>query len=85
MKANAVPAVATKVRPVLRPALLPILGRASERKSYQSSGKPAYEGSKPKFNGGKPNTAKAKRASKRKGGPSADAPAKKYVKIRSSK
>ncbi len=54
-----------------------------ERKSYQSSSKPAYAG-KSKF-GSKPSPAKAKRASKRKGGPSADAPAKKYVKIRSSK
>ena len=55
-----------------------------ERKSYQSSGKPAYQGGKSKF-GGKSNAAKAKRASKRKGGPSADAPAKKYVKIRSAR
>ena len=54
-------------------------GYGSERKSYGSSSKPS-SGGKSKF-----SAKQAKRASKRKGGPSAEAPAKKYVKIRSSK
>jgi len=54
-------------------------GYGGERKSYGSSSKPS-SGGKSKF-----SAKQAKRASKRKGGPSADAPAKKYVKIRSSK
>jgi ATP-dependent RNA helicase DeaD len=51
----------------------------SEDKSYRSGSKSSPAG-RSKFSG-----AKAKRASKRKGGPSSEAPAKKYIKIRSAK